>query len=225
VKLYKLRTARNSCTGEIGVSVNTGRDYHEPFNSFVVAHDILEHTVKPHFDPFIDEFMALGAIVAGRLRVSCMPSGRDRPVQLHDIASSISDMAIECYNSVLKISDRPLCVATSVSYVNNADIMRDLEQCVVNGLRDACNELELESYPVKPANIRSIVGWMSRGYNLFNKRFKDPGTVADFLFDEIERTVNSWFEYLECEGREATLHVDFTGMYCHITSTSEDYQS
>lgn len=220
MKLYKLRTARNSWTDEIGVSVDTGRDYHEPFGSFVVAHDILEHTVKPHFDPFIDEFMALGAIVAGRLRVGCISSGRDRPVQLHDIASEIFNMAVECYNS-----DRPLCVAASVSYVSDADIMRDFEQCVVDGLKKACSELKLKSYPAKPANIRSIVGWMSKGYNLFNKRFKDPGTVADFLFDEIERTVNSWFEYLECEGREATLHVDFTGMYCHITSTSEDYQS
>ncbi|CAB4147630.1 hypothetical protein UFOVP431_39 [uncultured Caudovirales phage] len=211
MKLYKLRTARNSWTDEIGVLVDTGRDYHEPINSYIVAHDILEHTVEPHFDPFIDEFMALGATVAGRLTVGRIQSG---------IASDIFNMAVECYSS-----DRPLCVATSVSYVNDAGIMRDLERCVVHGLRDACDELELESYPVKPANIRSIVGWMSKGYNLFNKRFKDPGTVADYLFDEINRTVNSWFEYLECEGREATLHVDFTGMYCHITSTSEDYQS
>lgn len=65
---YRLQIKEHEEYGDLGAIIlgPRSRSYHDPFSGLTIAHDILEHPTKIHPDPFIDELLALGGIIAGR---------------------------------------------------------------------------------------------------------------------------------------------------------------
>lgn len=206
MKNYKLTAARHRFTGEIGVIVCTGRKYHDPWDGTTAAHDILEHPATPHHDPFIDEFMALGAIAASRIAMN------------HASFSRFADLSPDIARLVL---ERPhqLCPIPSRNRVKDSKIVYDFRDCVKAGIKEARYELEEEGDTMREINeeeLSSIVGWMCKGYSLYRARFRRSPDNAIYLFDLIQKEVDSWLSDNDFEGAEATLCVDFTNCYCHI---------
>ena len=211
MKNYKLTVAENQLTGEIGVIVCTGRKYHDPWNGTVAAHDILEHPATPHNDPFIDEFMALGAMAAGRIATSHRSFSRLRADSFDDLSSDIARLVLE--------RPQQLCPISSRNRVRDSRIVSDFRDCVKAGIKEARYELEEEGDTMREINeeeLSSIVGWMCKGYSLYRARFRRSPDNAIYLFDLIQKEVDSWLSDNNFEGAEATLCVDFTNCYCHI---------
>lgn len=211
MKHYKLTTARNQFTGEVGVIVCTGREYHDPFDGTTAAHDILEHPATPHHDPYIDEFMALGAIAAGRIAMNHRSFSRPRTDSFDDLKAEIARLIVE----------RPqrLCSIPSRNRVKDSRIVSNFRDCVEAGIEEARYELEEEGDTMREINeeeLSSIVGWMCKGYSLYRARFRRSPDNAIYLFDLIQKEVDSWLSDNDFEGAEATLCVDFTNCYCHI---------
>lgn len=212
MKNYKLTVAENQLTGEIGVIVCTGRKYHDPWDGTTAAHDILEHPATPHHDPYIDEFMALGAMAASRIATNHRSFSRPRADSLADLSSDIARLVLE--------RPQQLCPISSRNRVRDSRIVSDFIDCVKAGIEEARYELkhepEFEIHEINEEELSSIVGWMCKGYSLYRARFRRSPGNAIYLFDQIQEEVDRWLSDNDLEGAEATLCVDFANGYCHI---------
>lgn len=216
MRVYRLSTKRNPKTGEIGAIVDTGRGYHEPLGAEQVAHDILEHPAKPHPDGVLDEYMALGGIIAGRVAVGHQSRGRIRPAGINDIVYDLSRLFEHRLRESRAVA--PPCR----SRLDDRFLMEDIEEAVERGADMALSEVDFftedpNSLSISGREQRAVVGWICRGYRLYVNRFNWPDQVAAVLFDEIVETVATWLKkYGDLEGVETTLHVDFTSFEVFI---------
>lgn len=216
MRVYRLTTKRNPETGEIGVIVDTGRSYHEPYGAEQVAHDILEHPAKSHLDGVVDEYMALGGIIAGRVAVGHQSRGRKRPVDINDIAYDLSSL-FEC-----RLRESRAVAPPCRSRLDDRFLMEDIAKAVKNGADMALSEVDFftedrNSLSISGREQRAVIGWICRGYRLYVSRFTRPDQVAAVLFDKIVETVATWLkEYGHLEGVKTTLHVNFTSFKVFI---------
>jgi hypothetical protein len=105
--------------------------------------------------------------------------------------------------------------------------MNKLRELVKKGILDAINEW-MDGYDIDAMNeendsrigdydIDSIVGWICKGHNLFNKRFNNIN-IYD-LFDNIRKVSNNFLSN-QIEGMTGTLFVEFSTGNVYI---EEDY--
>jgi hypothetical protein len=210
MKKYFLTIMEHEEHGELGITINNGRDYFEPaLNGLVVAHDILEHPVNPHVNGYIDELMALGGILAGRVDSGwCSEYGRR--IDYNDLKSDTESLA----KSAL-MADEKLCPEVSTNYLQSSEMMNEIRSFVRKGVINAINEYEDEEYKYIPLkhdfDIDSICGWICKGYQLFNKRFYrlDKHTLSTYFFNKIALTCENWRRRAS-EYETATLSLDFS---------------
>ena len=204
---FHLAIAEHQKYGGNGIIVKSqSRNYFEPARGFTFAHDLLEHSVTPHCDGYVDELMALGGLIAGRIEYGwCSPYGRR--ITLDDISSDIYSLASASlgeYNS--------FNVEKCNSYIQDKDLMAEIKSAIRQGLLEAINEHEDEEYNDIPENynfdIDSMVGHIAKGYQLFRKRFNHLGYNFIELFDEISNQADKFIKNAEV-GQEAILKVDF----------------
>jgi hypothetical protein len=224
---YHLEIREHEEFGETGIWYNSGRDYFQPATSGQqFAHDILEHPRNPHVNGYIDELMALGAILAGRIDNGW--HNKYRQVNVEDLRSDIYSLA----TSSLKCDD-PLTIKSCKSYLQDADTMNQIRQSVIEGLKEAIDEEPDNSYNSRiriahPGNyidilfdVDSIVGWICKGYQLFKKRFSnhDMYDISVYLFNKIAEKSDNFLKGSEL-GQTAKLYVNFTTMEVRL---EEDY--
>lgn len=183
------------------------RNYFEPaLAGFTLAHDILEHTVTPHCDGYVDELMALGGLIAGRIECG-WESPYGRRITLKDISSDIYSLA-----SASLMEYNSFNVEKCNSYIQDKDLMAEIKTAIRQGLIEAINEYEDEVYTNIPENynydINSMAGHIAKGYQLFRKRFGHIRYNFIYLFDEISREADKFMKNAEV-GQEAILKVDF----------------
>jgi len=193
-------------SGFLGIVIRgNDRDYFEPaLSGITLAHDLLEHPTKPHPNGFADELMALGAIVAGRIRTGwCNNYGRR--ITSEDLSSDVFSLIETC-------EDLPPCRATIRDY-NDLESMRGAIQ---SALRDDKNE----NYDAPDLN--NILGWMCKGHQAFRRRFYrlDLYNLTNYLFDQIALKAGNWLSNA-IEGEEAILHLDFTNYNAEIVNPWE----
>ena len=139
MKTYKITVKEHEEHGELGLVVDVGRPYFEPFRGLVIAHDILEHTVTPHPNPVVDELMAIGGIVAGRLKCGWNSSRGYRMLDLNDIAMDVSRMAESCF-----YNGNAFCSLPCNSYIQDKDIVELMRKGIEQGIKQAEHEVEEE---------------------------------------------------------------------------------
>ncbi len=223
MKTYSLTIKEHEEYGGLGIVVDTGRNYFEPgMDGLVVAHDILEHTVKPHYCGYTDELMAIGGYIAGRVQVGYNSRGY-RSASIDDVSNDIQSLFDAALNE-----DGDNNNFTSIekcnSYLQDQWIMDKLRKNVKEGIIEAldewsdgeCGERELVYY-----DINSIVGWICKGYQAFNKRFSYTLRTYGYrsLFDSIRKESDRFLSNA-FEGQTATLHVDFSS--CNVYIRGED---
>jgi hypothetical protein len=201
MKKFHLQIREHHETGDRGISiVRGGRDYFDPaYSGLQLAHDILEHPATPHADGYIDEFMALGGVIAGRVESGWI-GGRGRRASIEgDIRPDICSLATAAYNA-----EDDLCPKTNTRTVRDGELLDKIRQAVIGGLKDAGEDFNPDT------DTESIVGWICEGYSRYKKRFgSNIYDVSNHLFDRITLVCDNWAKGAEM-GDNATLRVDFT---------------
>jgi hypothetical protein len=193
--------------GSLGVVIeNNHRDYFEPaIDGSVVAHDIIEHPKTPHSDGFIDEYIALGGVFAGRICCGWYtPEGRNLDIQ--DIESDIQSLV---YNAICLGND--ICVEECKSTLKDKKLVKNIRKAVENGVIEGYSDAsDGEDTPAEYLEkIDSITGWICKGIQLFNKRFKNTFDVSTYVFNRITFVVDEWMKTAN-EYDRAVLNVNFT---------------
>ncbi len=230
MKKYKITIQDHHILGGLGLVVDTERGYFDPaFDGLSVAHDILEHPIRPHSCGYTDELMALGGYLAGRVEMRYKTTNGYKYVSIDDIElldiRSLLNAALTEYGDNNPIAKIDKCR----SYIKCEWTMNKLRELVKKGILDAINEWMDEDVDdidsmnggydsrVDDYDIDSIVGWICKGHNLFIKRFNNINTYD--LFDNI-RKVSDNFLSNQIEGMSGTLFVEFSTGKVYI---KEDY--
>ena len=188
--------------GELGIKIKgNNRDYFDPAsNGVVLAHDLLEHTTKPHWNGFADELMALGAIVAGRIKTGWCNN-------VFGISLTTDDLAVDVFRVIESCEDLPPCSST----IRDTDDLDAMKKAILMGIEEA----KEQDYIIPDKD--SILGWMCKGHQIFRSRFShlDLYTVTNDLFDQIAIKADNWLDDA-VEGSEAILHLDLTNYSVEI---------
>jgi len=213
MKIYKLQTKEHEEYEGLGVIVDTGRPYFEPLNGTVVAHDIIEHTVRPHPCSVTDELLALGGIMAGRVEhgwVHCgvLLGGTWRRISSDDVATEVARLAVNSFHG-----KGYFCEKEASSHLKDKEIEQQIRIAVASGIREAELEVEVDL----DYDVNSATAWICKGYQAYKRRFRglDGYSIANHLFDEIAGCCNKLIVDGD-EGRTAFLHVEFNSYRCFL---------
>jgi len=233
---YKLQIREHFETGNGGLKLGivflgglNGRDYFEPgLSGEQIAHDILEHPATAHPNGIIDELLALGGFLAGRIQHGYFNRG-GRRLSMDDLESDLAYMARHCL-----ANSEPFCVMPCRSFLRDSEMMAEIEESVRGGLQEAWeNYLDNgnaygNNYKKKIDDlfdVQSTVGWICRGVQLFRKRFSsvDMFNVSDHLFPTIAKECDRWLMNDVEVGDEAKLIVDISGMRAELLVDRDMY--
>lgn len=227
MKTYKLQIRQHfefGGNGIVFVGGLGGRDYFEPgLSGEQIAHDILEHPAAPHPNGIIDELLALGGFLAGRIQHGYMNRG-GRELSMDDLGSDISFMAKNCLDNSV-----PFCAKPCNSFLRDSETMEAVRKSVVGGLREAwqeyCDNKMLETNNIEDLfDIDSTVGWICKGVQVFRKRFSSVSIfdLSDYLFPAIAKECDKWLKGGVEVGDEAKLIVDISGMRAELIDDWHD---
>lgn len=218
MKALKLEIQEHPEYGGNGIAIlNNGRTYHEPcYSGFLVAHDILEHTTAPHENGYIDELMAFGGIIAGRI-ANGWSNDYGRCVDFSDIVSDIQILV----NASLRENngfDVPKCG----NFLSNQPMMGEIRAAVEAGVIQAVKEFTDGKHTSEHYSIDqpSIVGWIAKGSQLFCKRFPDTYSAV-YLFRLIAKECDQWLKTAEL-GETAMFHISLSDLTARL-ERSDDY--
>lgn len=228
MKTYKLQIREHWETGNPGivfVGGLNGRDYFEPgLSGEQIAHDILEHPASPNPNGIIDELLALGGFLAGRIQHGYFNRG-GRRLSVDDLQSDISFMAKSCLDNSV-----PFCAKPCKSFLRDSETMEAIRKSVVGGLGEAwqeyCDNKMLENNNIRDLfDVDSTVGWICKGVQMFRKRFSSVSIfdVSDHLFPTIAKECDRWLMSGIEVGDEAALIVDISGMRAELIDKREYY--
>jgi hypothetical protein len=207
---YLLEVRENPEYGGNGLIIKNmqGRDHFEPLNGQVIAHDIIEHPVNAHPNCYVDEFMALGAIVGGRIENGYLQG--TRYLSFYDITADITQLAVSSfysgYNLVLPCNFR----------LRDIEITDQIRSAVIKGLSSVSDEIG-EQYNFTDHTVDYITGWICKGYSLFKKRFQGLQIydICNHLFDTIKEECDIFLKSAEI-GDQAILTVTFSRYHCEL---------
>ena len=197
---------------------NIGRDHFDPLNGQVIAHDIIEHPVKVHPNWYVDEYLALGAVIAGRIEhgyftgYRCMGFG--------DIEADVTQLAVSHFHS----NYTDLVVPCDFRLRNNdLEITDQIRSAVRKGLTSVSDKIG-ESYTFTDQTVSYITAWICKGYSLFKKRFQGLQiyNICNHLFDNIKEECDRFLKYAEI-GDQVYLHVTFSRYDCRLERIEYDY--
>jgi hypothetical protein len=209
---YRLQVQHNEefgYDGAIIISPKTKvRNYHDPVMGLGIAHDIIEHPALIHEDPYIDELMALGAMLAGRGENSLYEEYALLRDEVENLLRSYpySLIAGSAYQKNKRIQDHDL--------VNNR-ITQSVKDAIYNA------ELDEDDSPLE-VDENLIISWIGEGYTRYKKRFGhlDLYNISNHVFDSIKEKVDGWVKNSDI-GYEAVLIVEFNKY--HVDLLPMDY--
>jgi hypothetical protein len=198
---YQLKIEEHEEFGTNGAVILSPRfrSYHHPETGRGIAHDIIEHPTKIHPDPFIDELLALGAVIAGRVE-------HGYNVTIGGIANDIESL----------LNSNPFSLTTDSVYTNNytlkdQETVEMIRKAVATGIIDH-RGMWISKYDT-PLDFdeKLIVSWICEGYTRFKKRFKNYSiyNISNHVFDDITNQVGKWIKGSDI-GEKADLHVNFS---------------
>lgn len=187
---YKLKICQNEQNIGAIITSPRSREYHDPVLGLGIAHDIIEHPTKSHPDPYIDELMAIGGTIAGRLRNTYTRNW-------YNIQSEIAGL----------IYQNPESFTYNTLYPNKATLKnKDIVELINKSVSIAI----VNAIPTGNVDAALIESWICEGFSRFNKRFNSYSVydITNSVFNLIRYEVDKWVKYSE-EGDTADLFVDF----------------
>lgn len=195
-----------------------GRDHFEPLNGQVIAHDIIEHPVKAHWNCYVDEYLALGAVIAGRIENGYFTG--NRYLSFYDITADIIQLAVSHFYS----NYTDLVVPCNFKLRNDdLEITDQIRSAVRKGLTNVSDKIG-ERYDFTDQTVDHITAWICKGYRLFNKRFEGLQIydISNHLFDTIKEECDRFLKYAEI-GDQAILNVTFSRYHCELKRVGYDH--
>lgn len=194
--LYKLQIKEHEEFGTMGAVIlhPRARDYHDPVEGMGIAHDIIEHSTQIHPDPFIDELIAIGGFIAGRVQ--------------NRYDSSMQGVGHDLYNLFQYVPDSYL---KSSSYQHNRTIKdKELLDQIKTVVWAKTSAVHIDGERRIPFDENLIVSWICEGIGRYKKRFGhlDLYSVSNVLFEGIQSRVNRWVKGADY-GHKANLYVNF----------------
>jgi len=231
MKTYKLQIREHfefGGNGIVFVGGLNGRDYFEPgLSGEQIAHDVLEHPATAHPNGIIDELLALGGFLAGRIQHGYSNRG-GRRLSVDDLQSDISFMAKSCLDNSV-----PFCAKPCNSFLRDSEMMEAIRKSVVGGLHEAWDEYIDNSNVVVGGekkiedlfDVDSTVSWICKGVQVFRKRFSSVSifNVSDYLFPTVAKECDKWLQGDVQVGDEARLIVDISGMRAELIEERDYY--
>jgi hypothetical protein len=184
------------------------RWYHFPLgNGRGIAHDILQHPFKPHVDPFIDELMALGAMMI-HLPYSYRSFGDAEKIVGHELSTLFKEEPVSLSFASLHTLPRVRNAA------RNTELFRDIEGAYhkAQGFYREEYMQDLDEAPDSSWFDRELIlGWMYKGSQLFSRRFgRNLYDICNHVNDAIEEEVDKWLKFDPPVGATADLFVTFS---------------
>jgi hypothetical protein len=224
MKTYKLQIREHfefGLNGIVFVGGLNGRDYFEPgITGEQIAHDILEHPASPHSNGIIDELLALGGFLAGRIQHGYSNRG-GRRLSVDDLQSDLASLASHCLTT-----SEPFCAKPCRGFLRDPEIMKAIKKSVVGGLREAWEEYCVGDESVEDLfDVDSTVSWICKGVQMFRKRFSSVSIfdLSDYLFPTIAKECDKWLQGDVQVGDEAKLIVDISGMRAKLIEERDYY--
>lgn len=203
---YNLVIREHEEYGEMGIAMKEAPEYFDPaLRGDVLAHDILEHHPNAHPNGYVDEFMALGSVIAGRIEYGYTDRYTGRHFDFNDIESDVSGLIRDAV-----LTEQPFNIACN-SYVQDEMLMKNIREAVRNGIIEGYDETD-EALHMNVLNeiVQNITGWICKGIQRYNKRFRhNRFKIATDVFSDITTICNRFMAH-NVEGQEAKLHVNFT---------------
>lgn len=208
MKKYQIVTGVSEEYGTFGVKLVGTPDWMDYNNGFALAHDIIEHPNVTNTNGYIDELMAIGAIIEFRLNeYNGLTPNRYRPLEEDDIINEI-EFLLEGMDNIEIPSLR--------SRITNYQVVDVVEEASKSLYR------ELEK-TISKENKKQVVYWVQRGIRLFKQRFRKASRHnLSIIWKQIEEKVDKFISnYKGEEGVAATLHISF---FDGTTYLEEDYE-
>ena len=203
--------------GEKGLIIKgIGRDYFEPLNGQTIAHDIIEHPVKAHPNCYVDEYLALGGTIAGRIENAYFTGYRY--MNFDDIASDIIQLAVGHF-----CSDGYIDLVLPCSFrLRDDGLEEQIRHSIRKGLSSVSDEIG-EDYTFTEETVKYITAWICKGYGLFKKRYQGLQLydISNHLFDQIKEKSDRFLKYAEV-GCQANLYIVFNRYTCRLEEIYHD---
>ena len=209
---YNLIIREHEEYGDPGIALEERPEYFEPaLNGSIVAHDIVEHFSNSHENGYIDEFMAIGSVIAGRISYG-WTNNFGRTFSYNVIHIDVSNLVM---NSIWQDDD--WMKFSCNSYIQDKAEMEAIRENVKSGIIEGYCEAEVEVPDNLDVMVRNITGWICKGIQKFNKRFENKYRVSISIFTSIEKVCNNFLMESDYEGMRAKLYVNFTTGKVNLT--------
>jgi hypothetical protein len=200
LKTYNLQVQEHPEYGDLGVVSPQLQNHFDPAMGMGLAHDILEH-ISAHDNPYVDEFLALGAFIHVRVEQGFYNRGFDWDSLGYVVQNLLQSHYWQDGDLI------PYC-----NEVFEEDYYREeIESQVEKGLKRFVEEEEIEDQDLIPS-IAQIANWILLGYEKavghYSEQNIDAYTLCYAVFRQIQAQVDQWLKGAE-EGDQATLTVDF----------------
>lgn len=200
MKTFNLQAQEHPEYGELGVVSPQLKDYFDPTTGTGLAHDILEH-VTAHENPYVDEFLALGAFIHVRVEQGFHNRGFDWGSLGREVQNLLQSHYWENEDQI------PDC-----SVVFGEDYYQEeISKAVEDGIKQFVEEEKIEDQDLIPSATQ-IANWILLGYHKavghYSEQNIDAYTLCYAVFKQIQAQVDQWLKGAE-EGDQATLTVDF----------------
>lgn len=200
MKTFNLVVAENEEFDFKGILATESPDHFEPGTGLTLAHDILEHVASHPPDPYADEFMALGAMVAVRAEQG-YHSG-SRYIKLKDVANEVSILVQSMY-----WQGKTLTEPTTLP--QGHDLWLEVLSHTEEGINNFLEEEDDENIITTESLAENITAWIIKGYKncLDHYQGLDLYNICK-LFKDIADQGDKWLKDAEI-GATATLTLDF----------------
>lgn len=199
IKTFSLQVQEHPEYGELGVVSPQLQDHFDPASGMGLAHDILEH-VYPHGNPYVDEFLAIGAFIHVRVEQG-----------FHNRVFNWGSLGYEVQNLLQSHYWQDGDLIPHCNGVFEEDHYREeIEGQVEKGLKLFAEEEEVDQDLIS-YDTSQIANWILLGYEKavrhYSEQKVDVYTLCHEVFKQIQAQVGQWLKGAE-EGDQATLTVD-----------------
>lgn len=198
IKTFNLKTQEHPDYGELGVVSPQLQDHFDPASGMGLAHDILEH-VTFHENPYVDEFMAIGAFIHVRVEQGFYAWGYNPDSLGYEVKNLLQSHYWQDGEQI------PHCNGVFEEDHYREEIYKQVEESV----KRFVEEEEIEDQDLIPSS-NQIANWILLGYEKAVRHYEqvDVYTLCHEVFKQIQAQVDQWLKDAE-EGDQATLTVDF----------------
>lgn len=209
MKKIKLVARHDQETGDLGLMVEGTPIINYPMvasEGLLIAHDLLEHVQGVESIGSIgDELLAMGAIWFIR--------GQHCDIRRGSLATPHEHIAADLVNMGRIVIEGGVPYRVKVPRTKAHDCDVDFQDILNIAKKDLKGELETYNSERVHEYLEDCLHFMRRGYNMAKARYKNVDVNS--LFWKIAEEVDDCLKWVEVEGQEFLLTIDYKECYAH----------